>query len=235
MHKQLLFAATLILSLFLVAFKWAHQAALPALKYISRSEAMRNKFTMQCSPDWRFLNSDSLVNGITILDGWGDYRWDIESKSDSTRLYFQQGINMYYSFYIIGAMASFKKAARFDENNAMIWWAQALVYGPNINDYASDIPAKAYTAAQKAVAFSPANGTKEKVLIRAMAVRYSTDTAAGRSMLNQLYADKMEEAYQQFPHDADIGALYADALMLQHPWQYWKHDGEAQPWTGPIL
>ena len=45
----------------------------------------------------------------------------------------------------------------------------------------------------------------------------------------------MKKIHLQMPMDADIAALYADAMMLQHPWEYWKHDGNPHPWTPAIL
>ena len=44
----------------------------------------------------------------------------------------------------------------------------------------------------------------------------------------------MKEAYEKFPDDADIAALYADALMLQHPWDLWATNGTPKPWT-PLI
>ena len=204
------------------------------LKYISREQAYKGKLVMQCSPDWNIINIDSLANNISILPGWGNYAWEITSASDSAGLYFQQGINMYYSFHIIEAMASFKKAQQFDGSNAMIWWSQALAYGPNINDVEETFTPDAYHAAQKAVSLSKDCTPREKALIRAMAVRYQPDNVIKRQILNQRYTDEMKNAFSQFPGDADIGALYADAIMVQHPWEYWKHNGDPHPWT-PLL
>ena len=68
-----------------------------------------------------------------------------------------------------------------------------------------------------------------------MAIRYTTDSTISRKALNQLYASAMEKAYDQYAGDADIATLYADALMLQHPWDYWKHNGDAEPWTPHLL
>jgi tetratricopeptide (TPR) repeat protein len=53
-------------------------------------------------------------------------------------------------------------------------------------------------------------------------------------MLNQLYVDKMKEVYEKFPDDADVATLYADAMMLQHPWDLWNIDGTPKPWT-PLI
>lgn len=189
---------------------------------------------MQCTPDWSSIDEDSLAKGIGVLPGWGNYRWNIASKNDSARFYFNQGINLYYAFHIIESMASFKKAQLFDDTNAMIYWGQALAYGPNINDFAYAATPEAYAAAQKAVSLKTGCSAKEKALIDAMAVRYSQDSTISRDSLNQLYTAGMKNAYRSFRQDGDIAALYADAMMLLHPWDYWKHNGEAQPWT-PVI
>ncbi|MEO6358736.1 MAG: hypothetical protein ABIU77_08590 [Ferruginibacter sp.] len=235
MEKKLLLAITFTGLLFLSAFKYLPHPVASQPKFISRQEALKNIFIAQCSPDWNHLNSDSLATGIHILNGWGNYQWPISSRNDSARLFFQQGVNMYYSFHIIEAMASFKKAAQFDNTNAMIWWAQALAYGPNINDYAYSATPEAFAAAQKAMALSDGCTAKEKALIKAMSIRYTADSTTSRATLNQLYTGELQKAYLQFPNDADIAALYADAMMNLHPWNYWKHNGDAQSWTPHIL
>lgn len=235
MQKSILIPSTFIGLLFLFAFRYLPKPAVNKPTFISREQALQNKFIVQCSPDWNHLNGDSLASGISILRGWGNYQWPIVSGNDSARMYFQQGINMYYSFHIIEAMASFKKAAQFDQTNPMIYWAQALAYGPNINDFAYASTPEAYSAAQKALSLSANSGAKEKMLIKAMSVRYTSDSTISRASLNRLYTAEMEKGYLNFPKDADIATLYVDAMMLQHPWEYWKHNGEAQPWTPRIL
>jgi hypothetical protein len=141
---------------------------------------------------------------------------------------------MYYSFHIIEAMASFKKAAKFDENSAMLHWAQALAYGPNINDYGYTASPEALLSSDKAIEFSARCTEKEMALIEAQRVRYSYDSSQTREMLNQLYVEKMKEAYEKYPNDADVATLYADAMMLQHPWDLWNTDGTPRPWT-PLI
>src|SRR6188474_1079686 len=89
---------------------------------------------IRCSPDWNSLEEWLEENDIPPIPGAGIYKWNITTGNDSAQFYFNQGINMYYSFHIIESMASFKKAARFDPSSAILYWAQALAYGPNIND-----------------------------------------------------------------------------------------------------
>lgn len=193
------------------------------------------KKVIRCGPDWEQLESYFQEVEIPPIAGAGNYKWKISTTSDSAQFYFNQGINMYYSFHIIEGMASFKKAARFDPNSAMLYWAQALAYGPNINDVGYAASPEALAATDKAIRLAAnSKNVKEKMLVAAMAVRYSADSTQTREYLNQRYVDKMKEMYSRYPDDADVAALYADAMMLQHPWDLWKTDGTPKPWT-PLI
>jgi hypothetical protein len=44
----------------------------------------------------------------------------------------------------------------------------------------------------------------------------------------------MKEVYGRYPTDADVAVLYADAMMLQHPWDLWNIDGTPRRWT-PLI
>ena len=63
-----------------------------------------------CSPDWEAFENYLEETSIPPIPGAGNYKWKISTKSDSAQFYFDQGINMYYSFHILEAMASFKKS-----------------------------------------------------------------------------------------------------------------------------
>src|SRR6476469_2912315 len=97
-------------------------------------ELYKKQFAFGCTPDLASFNLDDSANVIPLLNGWGSYRMPVTSTNDSATIYFQQGINMYYGFHIIEALASFDKATKFDNNFAMGYWGKALSYGPNIND-----------------------------------------------------------------------------------------------------
>ncbi len=192
-------------------FTGKHPAA--PLQKISREDLYKTRTVYGCSPDWNEINTDSLAAGISVLPGWGNYRWNINTKNDSANFYFNQGINLYYAFHIIESMASFKKAQQFDDKNAMIYWGQALAYGPNINDFEYAATPDAYAAIQKAVSLQEKCTAKEKALIGAMAARYSNDSTTSRELLNQQYTGAMQASYTKFSADADLAALYADAMM----------------------
>lgn len=190
---------------------------------------------IRCSPDWQAISQWLEESDIPPIPGAGSYKWEISSRNDSARFYFNQGINMYYSFHIIESMASFKKAARFDPESAIIYWAQALAYGPNINDLGYAASPAALEAVSKAKKFIGGASELEKALIQTMSVRYTADSMdTNRKALNELYTAGMARLYEQFPGQPDIAALYADAMMLEHPWILWKTDGTPHPWTPRI-
>ncbi len=197
--------------------------------------AYKQRFSISCAANIAAFNLDDSSNIIPLLDGWGKYRMPVTSSNDSAYIYFQQGINMYYGFHIIEALASFDKSTKFDSGFAMGYWGKALSYGPNINDLGYAASPDALVASQKAKDLSATCSPVEKGLINAMMVRYSADTTQTREHLNQLYADAMKSVYQQFPESLDAATLYADALMLQHPWDLYDHDGKPKPWTPEIV
>ena len=165
-----LIAATFAIAV-VMAFRFDNNnlIILPAKKFDKRNAIIG------CSPDWKLLNSWIEDVEIPPMPGAGNLKWTIDTKHDSAQFYFNQGINTYYGFHIIEAKASFKKAAKFDSTAAMIYWAQALAEGPNINDVGYAASPDALAAVTKALALSANASEKEKMLIEAQNVRYSSD------------------------------------------------------------
>ncbi len=97
---------------------------------IQKALLSKKQYTLSCSPNLALFDLDDSAAAIPLLSGWGDYRMPISETNDSARIYFEQGINMYYAFHIIEALASFEKATKFDSNFAMGYWGKALAYGP---------------------------------------------------------------------------------------------------------
>ena len=196
----------------------------------------KNLSLLRCSPDWsEYPLTEEAVQGIVLLPGTGTHTWKISTTSDSAQLYFNQGMNLYYGFHIIEALPSFKKALRFDSTAAMLYWAVALAYGPNINDYGYFASPDALASLSKAKQFQANASLKEKELIDAMDAHYSADSTVERVKLNEAYADKMKALYLKYPANAEIGSLYADALMNLHPWDFWNHDGSPKAWTPELM
>ncbi len=200
---------------------------------IQQGFAIKKQNNISCSPNLSLLNLDD--NPIPLLKGWGNYRMKVTVKNDSANIYFQQGINMYYSFHIIEALASFDKAVKFDEKFAMGWWGKALAYGPNINDLGYSASPEALESIKKAETWCAPCTPLEQAMIAAMKSRYSADTTQSREHLNEVYADAMKEVYVKFPNSADAAALYADALMVQHPWDLYDRHYQPKAWTPEIV
>jgi tetratricopeptide (TPR) repeat protein len=140
-------------------------------------------------------------------------------------------MNFYYSFHIIESLASFLKAQQFDSTQAMLYWAEALAYGPNINDLGYTQSPDALRAVQKSRQWAANASSLEKGLIAAMSVRYSEDPNTTREKLNAAYRDAMAGLWKTNPTNPELIALYADALMVMHPWDLYESNGDPKAWT----
>lgn len=198
--------------------------------------AAKKARAISCAPD----RSDPSIlpadpGGMIPLPGWGQYRWPSVSGVDSAQFYFDQGINMYYSFHIVESLASFQKAAHLDPSSAMAHWGIALAYGPNINDVVYNYSPLALQAARRADALSATRTPFEKGLIKAMLARYSDDPSKTRRALDEAYAGAMKKLFEANPGNPDAGTLYADALMLLHPWDLYDHVQRPKAWTPELV
>jgi tetratricopeptide (TPR) repeat protein len=177
---------------------------------------------------------DSVIE-IPALKGWGDYHFKISTGSDSAQYYFDQGLSMYYAFHNIEAIASFAKATRFDPQCAMAWYGKALAFGPTIN-YSNSYrePAEALQAAVKSSELMNGCTDLEKDLIMALQYRYRADSTISHAQLRSNYADAMKMVSDRHQDNADAMVLYADALLLMHPWDLYTQDHQPKAWTPEI-
>ena len=208
-------------------------------KNIIHKEKINSQNIIGCAPPGGYdIIAGSDGKFITVLPGWGDHTYAISTNNDSAQLYFNQGLTLYYSYHPQQALASFKEAARFDSNCAILYWGQALAMGPNYNAspwYKMDknvIPVLE-SMNNKALKAS----SKEKDLIAAINKKYDvTDiNDTGRNKLNNNYAEAMKLLVAKYPGDADIKALYIDGVMVMHTWDFWNNDGTPQPWTTELV
>ncbi len=231
-QKLLLVAAAFFVAL-LLAFRHAEKQKTNSGK--SKASPLKTKNIIRCSPDWDELKEWLEESDIPPIPGAGNHKWAVSTSNDSAQFYFNQGINMYYGFHIIEAMASFKKAEKFDPSCAMIHWAKALAYGPNINDLGYRASPDALQAVNESLRHIEKASAFEKSLIYAMSVRYTADSAdVTRAKLNRDYTDEMRKLAEKFADNPDAQALYADAMMLEHPWDLWNTDGTPKEWTPRI-
>ncbi len=175
-------------------------------------------------------------NKAPILEGLQVLNFPISTKNELAQQYFNQGLVLAYGFNHAEAARSFYYATKLDPECTMCYWGYAYVLGPNYN--AGMDPGhyeRAYNAIQKAVNLTIGITELEKGLIDAMAIRYSPSVAEGREGLDLAYADAMKNLHELYPKEANVGALYAEALMDLHPWDLYDKSGKAKSWTPPIL
>lgn len=186
---------------------------------------------------WLFNSCNTQSNfQAPVLEGLGEHGIDISTESVYAQKFFNQGLILAYGFNHAEAARSFREAIRQDDECGMCYWGLAYVLGPNYNvGMDESVNKEAYDAAQMALKFVDAVTEKERSLIEAMARRYSEDFQK-RSELDQDYANAMKEAYEVFPEDSDIAAMYAESLMDLHPWDlYTQVEGQPKPWTPAII
>jgi tetratricopeptide (TPR) repeat protein len=198
-----------------------------------------DRTAISCGPSYSLDDVQPMEDGkfIIPLPGWGGYAYPISTVVDSAQFYFNQGLNMYYSYHMKESLASFREAARFDPACPMTYWGQALCMGPYYNNAHRYAKPKSVTQSLQLMNLHSDRGTaKEKKLLEVMNLRYSDDDKDGqREALNQSYALGMKELCALYDQDPDIQVLYVDAMMLIHAWDFWYPDGSPRPWTPELV
>jgi pimeloyl-ACP methyl ester carboxylesterase len=170
------------------------------------------------------------------LSGLGTLHVPVSTAIPRAQRFFDQGMRLLYAFNHAESIRAFREAARLDPALAMAYWGQALALGPNLNaPMTRDNGRAAYVAIQAARAAAPRVTPRERALIEALASRYAPEGAGDRPALDRAYAAAMQKVAVQYPDDADIQTLSADAVMNTMPWDYWQKDGTAKPETARIL
>lgn len=189
---------------------------------------------LRCSLGLLFVGICPLLSGPGLAvendlfyEGFGNYHRAITTESEQAQAFFDQGLQLMYGFNHDEAIRSFHAAAERDPAAAMPWWAIAYSHGVNINDPSmSDKQSQlAREAADKALARLGGLTPAETALVNAISARYTYPAPEDRITADQAFADAMQQAFQQFPDDPEVGTLFADALMNLQPWDYWTSDG----------
>jgi tetratricopeptide (TPR) repeat protein len=163
-----------------------------------------------------------------LYAGFDGYHRPITTDSPAAQRLFDQGLQFLYGYNHDEAIRSFEAAAEADPDCALAYWGLAYANGLHINNptMSEEQSRRAFAAAQEGLARIESASPVEQALLRAVATRYTWPAPEDRSALDLAYADAMEAAYRAFPEDAEVGALFAEALMDLQPWDLWTHDGE---------
>jgi tetratricopeptide (TPR) repeat protein len=167
----------------------------------------------------------------------GPFSRPVTTSSAEAQRYFDQGLAFLYGFNHDEAIRAFQRAAELDPGCAMAHWGVALANGPHINNPV--LPAErseaGYAALARARAASAGASPVEKALIVALTARYVSPPPEDRRHLELAYANAMRAVWAAFPKDADVGALFAEALADLRPWDFWLPDGKPQPGTEELV
>ena len=160
----------------------------------------------------------------------GSVHRKVTTVSEDAQAWFDRGLAWTYGFNHEEAVACFQRAADADPKCAMAYWGISYAVGPNYNkqwdvfdeEDAETSLAQAYDAVCRAVELSAKCTRTEADLIAALRHRYPARTpAADMLQWNDGYANAMRVVYRANPDDADVEALFAEALMNRTPWALW--------------
>ena len=150
----------------------------------------------------------------------GPFTRNSGSASRDAQSYFDQGMQLMYSFAQPEAVRSFRESQRRDSTCAACYWGEAWSRGAYLNERMDSAGGTAaYVAAQNALRFAAkASRPVDRALIAAMAVRYEPMfQRARRASLDTIYSNTMAGVHAAFPKDDDVATLYAESLMLIEP------------------
>ncbi len=156
----------------------------------------------------------------------------ITTDSPEAQTWFDRGLNWLYGFNQEEAVACFRHAAEADPACAMAWWGVAYAAGPFYNmpwpwfspDEAIQATAVCHDAAHLAAARAPGASPVEQALIQALLLRFQKPEPVPPEEFagwDDAFAAAMREIYAAFPDDADIAAIFVEAMMTRTPWKLW--------------
>jgi tetratricopeptide (TPR) repeat protein len=174
---------------------------------------------------------------VPLFEGLGKHSRKVETKSAAAQRYVDQGLMFMFAYNHDEAVRAFRQAADLDPGCAMAYWGVALASGMNYNDprFTPEKAKAALDALAKAREKAAGETAANKALIGALAQRYPDPAPKERAEAEKAYSGAMKVAWERFPKDADVGALYAESLMNLRPWDLWTRDGKPQPGTPEIL
>ncbi len=201
----------------------------------------------RCAVSWG-LGTLWLLGSVAVVElhagdaaandaGLGSHRRTITTVSEQAQAEFNVGLAYLYGFNHDEAIRAFERALVADPECAPAHWGIALAHGPNINYplVDPDSAAAAWKSLSAARRFRDRASPVEQALIEALAARYQDPPPEDRKPLDLAYAAAMRRVWQQYPADADVGALFAESLMDLWPWDLWSSTGEPRADTPEVL
>lgn len=176
-------------------------------------------------------------SAVPLFEGLGRHTRAVAASKPGAQRYFDQGLIFMFAFNHDEAVRAFRRAAEIDPDCAMAYWGVALASGVNYNNpsFPPEKAKGAFQAARTAREKSRPESGANRALIEALVRRYADPPPADPKALETAYSAAMKAAWERFPDDADVGALYAESLMNLRPWELWAADGKPAPETPEIV
>jgi len=163
----------------------------------------------------------------------GGYTRPVTAANAEAREWARRGLIWCYGYHHEEARACFDRALAADPDCPLAHWGNAYAMGPNDN-YSWDLMdpegraqalAGARAAMEGALARTDRASQEERALIEALPARYPQaeplEEVEDMTEWNAAFADAMRAAHEAHPHDPDIRAIYAEALLNITPWKMW--------------
>ena len=156
----------------------------------------------------------------------------VSTANADAQQWFNRGLVWLYAFDLEQGQRCFQRAIALDADCAMHYWGLAYASGCYYNqpwrrmqqDELARKLANSYDAVQVALDHLDGASPVEAALVNALTARYQSRTPVAEAQYHRWdddYALAMGRVYDAHPHDNDVCALYAEALMCRTPWMLW--------------
>ena len=153
-----------------------------------------------------------------LIEGTGVYTRQVSIESVVAQTFFDQGLRLTWGYHFPESVASYQEALRHDSQHPMIYWGLALALGPVPNSRAVGLPddpqGEAKQAIDRAMELINNGNEIEQAFVRALNVRFDSDTYPNRDERDQAYLDAARNLFGMYPEDPDAGTLLGDAYMI---------------------
>ncbi len=167
-----------------------------------------------------FLRPIALLPAVT-----GEYSWPISTDNTVAQEYFDQGIQLRYSFATDAAARSFRASWRADANCAICYWGEAYALGGYLNvPQTSRRAPYALKAIRKAAELAPNHASPiEQALINATLARYVENfEPKQRRKQDEAFARAMSVVQKKYPEHMDVATITASAWFLLEDRRGWR-------------
>ena len=172
-----------------------HHSAAPATNHLSHLQACRGQTV--------YIHN---LPPPILMQGIGSSVLKIQTTSDSTQLYFNQGISLLHDFWDLEAYRAFKEAIRHDSTALMPYWGLLQSVGPEEDTIYAQNKALALRQLKKLVKNA---SDREKLYAESVLLRDSLKDEAGQ----KAYHKKLEQLVQKYPEDVEAKLFLAISVM----------------------